>query len=312
MDKLYLGIDTSCYTTSCALCDEDGRLVFDVRKPLAVDKGARGKRQSEMVFEHINNVAHIFPGNIQGLCAVAVSGAPRRVEGSYMPVFKVAHSLGVAAASAACAKFYSLDHQTAHIAAALIESDITDGSFFGVHVSGGTLDVLDVRIDKGIITDVAVLASGGDISAGQLVDRLGVHMGLPFPAGAHVEELAKQGETFVIPSSVKGLAVSFSGAETAATRAYDAGTSAQDVAASVQKCIAKSLQKVLRNTINTYGDRTFLMFGGVMCNKYIKDQLAGCADVIFAKKEYSSDNACGLALQARKLFRNSEETHAGT
>ncbi|MBQ1225582.1 MAG: O-sialoglycoprotein endopeptidase, partial [Clostridia bacterium] len=84
---LYLGIDTSNYTTSAAVVSDDGTLVADSRLPVKVASGGRGIRQSDAVFAHVKNLPDVMAGVgdiISSLGAVGVSYAPRAVEGSYM------------------------------------------------------------------------------------------------------------------------------------------------------------------------------------------------------------------------------------
>ena len=57
---MYLGLDLSCYTTSCAIADENGKIVYDERRLLNVPQGKCGLRQSEMIFEHIKNLKEIY------------------------------------------------------------------------------------------------------------------------------------------------------------------------------------------------------------------------------------------------------------
>lgn len=302
---VYLGIDTSCYTTSVALADKAGRLLQDNRRLLKVAEGAKGLRQSEMVFQHIKNLSDLFPAEAGKIGGIAVSAAPRPCEGSYMPVFQVAKSYGTALSRALGVPLYELTHQHAHIGAALIGSELMEGEFLALHVSGGTSDVLLAEIQNGIVEDIRTLGSTADISAGQLIDRIGQKMGLGFPAGPALEHTAG-GVAEVIKSSVKGCSASFSGAETSAKAMLDRGAAAEVVALSVQKCIAKTLEKLIRNAVAMTGRREVLLFGGVMCNEYIKKFLQDKLPfgLHFAGRAYSSDNACGLAVQAQRLVEN--------
>ena len=90
--KVYLGIDTSCYTTSLCLLDEQAAVLADERRILTVPEGKRGLSQSEMVYQHVRNlpeltekIASYVAGNT--VCAVAVTDKPRRRDDSYMPAF---------------------------------------------------------------------------------------------------------------------------------------------------------------------------------------------------------------------------------
>ncbi|HOS50586.1 MAG TPA: hypothetical protein PLI10_04120, partial [Bacillota bacterium] len=99
-----LGIDTSCYTTSVAL-SQDGEVAADLRKKLEVEEGGLGLRQSEALYNHIRNLPDLVDraftvARRSGIVvdSVAVSSWPRRVEGSYMPVFNAGRSLASAVA----------------------------------------------------------------------------------------------------------------------------------------------------------------------------------------------------------------------
>ena len=61
----YIGVDTSCYTTSVACVDETG-IVSDLRKVLSVKQGERGLRQSDGLFQHIRNLETLMPQFQQG------------------------------------------------------------------------------------------------------------------------------------------------------------------------------------------------------------------------------------------------------
>ena len=100
-----IAIDTSNYTTSVAFCDEDGKVIANVKLPLPVAQGERGLRQSDAVFAHVKNmpslmeeVADAMRGGT--LTAIGVSEAPRRAEGSYMPCFLSGVASAVPAAAA--------------------------------------------------------------------------------------------------------------------------------------------------------------------------------------------------------------------
>ena len=254
-----------------------------------------------MVFAHVKNLPDVFPAGFCDIRAVAFSAQPRPAAESYMPVFRVAQSYGEVVAASLGAKAFSLTHQHAHIAAALIANEL-EGELLALHVSGGTTDMLKVQVEQGIVRHIAHIGGTSDIAAGQLIDRIGVKLGLPFPAGGPLEAMAV-GEPLLIKSSVKGLSVSFSGAETAAVRLLARGQSPQNVAAGVQKCVAKTLEKLLVNARAQTGIVPVLLFGGVMQNGYIRSHLQRrSVSLYFADKKYSPDNACGLAREAWRRF----------
>ena len=91
MRRFYIGIDTSNYTTSCALFEATERKFYsNVKRLLAVAEGGRGLRQSDAVFAHVKNLPEVTAEALaeiepEALAAVGVSAAPRDNEGSYMP-----------------------------------------------------------------------------------------------------------------------------------------------------------------------------------------------------------------------------------
>ena len=307
---MFLGIDLSCYTTSCAVADENGKIIYDGRKLLHVPQGKCGLRQSEMVFEHVKNLKDVFPAGFLDVKAIAVSVKPRPIEGSYRPVFAAAESYAEVISKAMGIPVYKLTHQHAHIGAALIGNKL-EGQAIALHVSGGTTDVLKVSVRKGIVREIYPLGSASDISAGMFIDRIGVQLGCPFPAGKHMEELASETPA-KIPSSVRGMSASFSGAQTAAEKLIHFNVSPEDIAAGTLRCVANTLEKLIRNAQKESGLDDVLLFGGVMCNKIIRQRLTKRvkANLIFADAKYSSDNACGLASQARLLFHREENFNA--
>ena len=89
-NEVYLGIDTSCYTTSVALIGREGGLVGEARRILQVKPGCRGLQQSEMVFQHTRNLPILLEEVLKKplkVIGIGVSARPRPLEDSYMPAF---------------------------------------------------------------------------------------------------------------------------------------------------------------------------------------------------------------------------------
>ena len=304
---MFLGIDLSCYTTSCAVADGQGKIVYDGRKLLSVPKNEKGLRQSEMVFSHIKNLKDVFPAGFLGVRAVAVSERPRPIAGSYMPVFTAAYSYADVVAKSLGVPLYALTHQHGQIASALINNEV-EGELLALHVSGGTTDVLKVCVSDGVVGKITGIGRASDISAGMFIDRIGVKLGCKFPCGGQLEAMSND-SPISIPSRILGLNASFSGAQTAAQRLIDEGADAAGVAAGVLRCCANTLEKLIRKAVFETGIKRVLLFGGVMCNGIIRKRLSERLpyELFFADKKYSSDNACGLAIQAKKLYERGIE-----
>ena len=307
---MILGIDTSCYTTSIAGISENGDLCLDNRILLQVKPGEKGLRQSAAVFQHLQN----FPLMLEGLStasfqAIVASVNPRPVPGSYLPVFKVGASFGEAAAKLLKIPFITTSHQEGHIRAGLFGKPTfsNDQPFLVWHLSGGTTELLLVRMvltPSGCSGGYQIEKIGGtsDLPAGQFIDRVGVGLGLGFPAGPALEKLAlSSASEKSLPVAYQALTVSFSGPAAAAQRAINSGGYGPELARQVFNCISKSLLQVTLLAVRQYKIASVLMVGGVASSRIISEKLAAEGDKFgirfeFGRKELASDNAVGVGL----------------
>ena len=192
--RAVLGMDTSCYTTSCALVTPEGEILSSSRRLLTVEDGARGLMQSQGLFQHVKNLPQMVQNVMADvsdaeICAVCASTRPRPAEDSYMPVFRAGESQARAAASLLRVPFYPASHQEGHVRAAMVDAGIDETKpFLALHLSGGTTEIL--LSEEGKLT---LLGGSLDLHAGQLVDRTGVRLHMPFPAGPSLEKLAMEG-----------------------------------------------------------------------------------------------------------------------
>lgn len=335
--KVYLGLDTSCYSTSCALVNESGELIGQARKLLDVKPGERGLQQSQMVFQHTRALPDLIeqlPSGVQ-LAGIGVSAFPRREKDSYMPAFLVGRGMAKSLGHLNDVPVYEFSHQENHILAALrVLNCVPDESFYALHVSGGTTELLYCEpAEKSFFT--AQLISGAlDLHGGQFVDRIGVALDLPFPAGPHMERIAKtlcddpkalkktvnrlesesNGDFKMLPVSVKNGAISFGGPCSEAMRRIERANNGHKLsddykaqtALTVFHCMTRSLQKMLTYHWEQRPAGTLIAVGGVMANSYLRQALFDFGQsrkvkVLFAPPEYSSDNATGVAYGAALL-----------
>ena len=313
-DKVFLGIDTSNYTTSIAVCDIDGNIVANIKKLLPVKEGERGLRQSDALFHHTVALptliveAKKYTEN-KDIAAVGVSARPTDREGSYMPCFLAGCSAAASVSLGGSCPTYFFSHQCGHIMAALYSAnclDICSERFVSFHVSGGTTDIL--LCDKGDgERPFTVERIGGtlDINAGQAIDRAGVYMGLSFPCGPALERLALsfEGKLRKEKICVKGLSCNLSGLENKVYKMHDCGASKEETAAFVIDFITRTLNTLSENIIEQYGNIPIVYAGGVMSCSIIQKKLSKFGS--FAAPQFSADNAAGIALLARNSYFNS-------
>ena len=314
--KIILGVDTSNYTTSLAAVDTEGAVLANVKVPLRVSEGARGLRQSDAVFEHTRNI----PAAIEMLCenielsdviAVGYSEKPRNAEGAYMPCFLSGVATAKCLSAATGADSYPFSHQDGHIRAACHSAgfDIKDGEAFAAfHVSGGTTELLHILPKNGELC-VTLIGETKDLNAGQLVDRIGVKMGITFPCGAQLDKLALEckEQPKGIKICVNGLDCNLSGAENLAASVLQRTNDKSLTAAYTFSFVAKTLSKMTANLRERYPDIPVVYAGGVMGSKYIKGLLK-FKNVYFAEPQLSSDNAVGVALLAREKWLENDDS----
>ncbi len=320
VQKLFVGIDTSNYTTSLALCTYEGEVVANIKKLLSVENGERGLRQSDALFLHTKNLPELmdklsdvinnsYPQS--EICAIGYSAYPRDCEGSYMPCFLAGQSAAYSLRAPIGCPIYKFSHQAGHIAAAMYSSGAEKqivaqaadcgGRFAAFHVSGGTTELLLVTLND---SEISIEQIGGtrDINAGQAIDRTGVMMGLNFPCGKEMERMCGEGASYNkhIKVCVDGLFCNLSGLENQASALYTQGQNKGEVCEFVFDFIGKTLLKMTENLRALYPNIPVLYAGGVMSNSRIKKMLSQNTKTYFAQPEFSSDNAAGISLLCRK------------
>lgn len=298
-----LGIDTSNYTTSCALYDSDSNSVIQKKKLLPVKQGEKGLRQSDAVFHHTQQL-HILIDEL--LCdysgkidAVGVSSKPRDVEGSYMPCFTVGINTASAISSVLHVPISNFSHQAGHIIAALYSAnklDLINDKFIAFHVSGGTTEAILVEPSDSIIS-TSIIGETNDINCGQAIDRCGVMLGLGFPCGKELEKLALNSAVDYNPKiCVKNGNCSLSGLENICQKMLKDGETKENISKFCLDFVCKTIDKMTISAIEQYGNLPIVYAGGVMSDKIIRDKLADKYSCYFAEPEFSCDNAAGIAI----------------
>ncbi len=308
LEKLFLGIDTSCYTTSVAaeLCGQ----MISLKKPLEVKSGECGLRQSEAFFQHSKNLPVLFEELKRQIshyeykeAIISVSSKPRCVEGSYMPVFTAGHGYARAISAMLGAKIVETSHQDGHIMAAIYSCkkySIMEKPFLTYHISGGTTELLLAeKIGSEFKCDIV----GGtkDLPAGQFIDRIGVRLGYDFPCGKYLDYSACEymDDKPKVKICVKDGYINFSGEETRYERMLD-GDSAKDyISYCTMKCISDSLKKSIEFAKTKYNIENVLMVGGVSASKFVRRQFEDIPGIFFADPELCTDNAVGVCVLGR-------------
>ncbi len=333
-----LGIDTSNYTTSLALTDINGKIVNDTRKLLTVKQGERGLRQSHALFQHMENLPELILEVFKQLDksrigAIAASERPRPIEGSYMPVFKAGVNYAKVMAASLGVPFFQFSHQEGHLEAVKHNSYLSEESeYLAYHLSGGTCELLHVRDDS-----IQILGGSKDLSFGQVIDRVGVALGMEFPCGREMDQIAeKTRDKLKALSQIKnktettsrllkkipvdGLQINLSGMETQCRRELEKGVGREQIIYELfyhmSRCLCQLTEKAVWETNCSH----VLFTGGVSASQFVRSEIEdfftgySFADghgsnqliqIVFGDPALSSDNAVGISfLGGRKLWRS--------
>lgn len=308
IDRLFLGIDTSCYTTSLAVAD--GEHMISLKKPLEVKAGECGLRQSEAFFQHSRNLPALFEKITEEAdfskakeLVITVSSRPRNIDGSYMPVFTAGYGYARAIAAVTGARLLEASHQEGHIMAAIYSCkkySIMDEPFLTYHISGGTTELLLCE-KEGTEFNCRIVGGTSDLPAGQFIDRIGVKAGFSFPCGKYVDYAAcnYSGERPKVKTSVKGAYINLSGEETRYSRILADDKNGDFAAYCTMKCISESIKKSVMYAKDEYKISNVLMVGGVSSSKFMREEFSDIPGVYFAEPELCTDNAVGTCLMGK-------------
>ena len=296
-----LAFDTSNYTTSVAVFD--GKEGKNVSRLLDVAPGALGLRQSDALFAHVKRLPELADrlfcdmGAVT-LDAVGASTRPRAVEGSYMPCFLAGQSQAEVLGAALHLPVYAFSHQQGHIAASLWSAgrmDLMDKPHLAWHLSGGTTELLYV-MPEGVSVHAEKIGGTTDISAGQLIDRTGQLLELPFPSGKALDALSREAngkERFRV--KVQGTRFSLSGVQNKVQEFFSRGASKADTAGYALRCLIGAIVEATQNALKEHPGCDVVFAGGVSSNTMLRERCK-VLPAVFCAPEFSTDNAMGTAI----------------
>jgi N6-L-threonylcarbamoyladenine synthase len=320
---LILGIETSCDDTACALIDGGGRVLASaVSSQMAVHQPYGGVVPEIASREHLANWptvsreafrrAGVEIGDVDGVAATRGPGL--------VGCLLVGLSLGRAMAFALARPFHAVHHLEGHLYSPFLDlegrvaADVPD-RFQGLVISGGHTSILDV--DRGRVKS---LVETRDDAMGEVFDKVGKRLGLSFPQGPKVDELAEQGDPgrfrFTVPTVKDELFFSYSGLKSQALREIEtleaagvrwtAEAPADEIADLLAGFRKAAVDQVLHRLERHHAETpitTLAVSGGVAANRLLRRELASWAevqgvDLRLVPLIYSGDNAAMIAFAA--------------
>lgn len=311
----FLGIDTSNYTTSAAVYVSEENRIYQFKKLLPVKDGQLGLRQSDAVFHHTKQLPEIIKklyseNSLEKPAVVSASVRPRNISGSYMPCFLCGEGFARSLSVIENIPFYSTSHQVGHILAALYSADrlkLVKEKFIAFHVSGGTTDCLLCEPDSNDILKISQIGTSLDLKAGQAVDRVGLMLGLKFPCGLQLENIADNSDKeYKVKAVMKETDCCLSGLENKCRKMLDDGERPENIAKYCLEFISETVISMTVEAIKIYGNLPLVFAGGVMSDVIIRRKIISrFGKASFAQPDFSCDNAAGVAIYG--YLKNSGE-----
>ncbi len=159
-----------------------------------------------------------------------------------------------------------VNHCIAHIEIGRIKTGIKDP--VTLYVSGGNTQVIAFAGGR-----YRIFGETQDIGIGNALDKLGRGLGLQFPAGPKIEQLAGKGKYFPLPYVVKGMDLSFSGMVTSCINRFKKEFPAEDICYSFQETCFAMLTEVTERAMAHTGKDEALLTGGVAANLRLQEML---------------------------------------
>jgi len=308
----YLGIDTSSCATSAAVYDStSGSVLGSVKINLQIKDGDLGMQQNDAIFLHTQNVSELmeqltFQTDISQFDAVGVSVRSSDENDSYMPAFLAGQAIASAIAAVMKVPVYEFSHQAGHIMSSLFGTNFyqeIQKDFLAFHVSSGTTDALLCSLNAGSLT-ITELGTSLDIHAGQVIDRVGRMIGLRFPSGEQMDELAEKSNTYDLANPVlKGCNCCLAGLENQCKTIYRRTHDREYIARYCLNSIAAVILSMSRILKVKYLDLSDIVYaGGVMSSTVIRKFIMGSVNnARFTKPAWlSGDNAVGVSILAAR------------
>jgi len=292
-----LGIESTAHTFAAAVVDSSGKIYSNVRKMYATEKG--GIVPGEAAEHHVQICDSLIKN--------AIEDAKIKIKDvnliSYSQSPGLGHCLRIGAMAArALASLLKIpiigvNHCIAHLEIGRLVTEAKDPVL--LYASGANTQIIAYEGKR-----YRVFGETLDMGCGNFIDSFARYLGLGFPGGPKIYELALKGKTLIpLPYTVKGMDVSFSGLLTNLQQKWDSGKfSKEDLAYSLQEHVFAMLVEVAERAMAHTGKNELLLGGGVCCNKRLQEMARIMCDERNAKcfippNDLLVDNAAMIAWQ---------------
>ncbi len=301
-----IGIESTAHTFSCAVVNDKGEILSEAREMYKnPEKGIIPNECAAFLKKVKDRIIYdaVEDSKVKKIDLVAFSQGPG------MPL-----SLWVGAnAAKELAKKYKVplvpvNHLISHLEIGKLMCKVRDPIF--ILATGANTQIIAFEGNK-----YRIFGECLSIGIGNALDKFGREIGLGFPAGPKIEELAKNGRYIELPYVVKGMDVEYSGIITKAIQLYKQGISKEDLCFSLQETCFAMLTEVSERALAHTDKNELLLIGGVAANKRLIEMLEimckerNCKFSVVPVK-WSGDNGAQIAIAGILNYKNNRRYYA--
>lgn len=277
-DNLIMAIESSCDETACAIVKNGREVIANVVASQIKTHAKYGGVIPEIAArEHLETInvviqetfeqANLKPEQIDAFAGTVGPG----LVGCLLVGLNAAKTLALTYDK----PFIGINHLKGHISANYLNTDLKP-PFIALLVSGGHTQIINVKSNS----EIEIMGETIDDAVGEAYDKVARLIGLPYPGGATLDKLAKEGnpKAFQLPEGkVDGYNFSFSGLKTAVLRlvkSFDPeNLPTNDICASFQECVSSTLIKKVKMALKETGYKQAVIAGGVAANSEIRRKM---------------------------------------
>ncbi len=303
-----LGIETSCDETGVAIYDnEKGLLAHQLYSQVSLHADYGGVVPELASRDHVKKTIPLIKATLleANLTAKDIDGVAYTAGPGLVGALLVGASIGRALAYAWGVPAVAVHHMEGHLLAPMLEAQPPAFPFVALLVSGGHSLLVEVRG----IGQYGILGESVDDAAGEAFDKTAKLMGIDYPGGPLLSQLAEKGDskrfTFPRPMTDRpGLDFSFSGLKTFTANTLKASESdpqtRADIARAFEDAVVDTLAIKCKRALKQTGMKRLVVAGGVSANRHLRLKLSALADslgaeVFYPRTEFCTDNGAMIA-----------------
>ncbi len=260
-----LGIESTAHTFGCGIIDNKGKIYANVTDAYNTEKGgidpSKARSHHENVKDKVvNSALDILNLNFKDIELVSFSQGP-----GLAPCLLVGMRKAKEISKKINVPLVGVNHCCAHLEIGKLLTKSKDPVL--LYASGANTQIIAYEGSK-----YRIFGETLDQGVGNFIDSFARYIGLGFPGGPKVENLALQGKDYIkLPYVVKGMDVSFSGILTKLKQKFDSGKfNVEDLAFSLQETAFAMLVEVSERAMAHCEKDELLLGGGVACNKRLQ------------------------------------------